>query len=149
MAKVPLPSRGQPLDLTYIYQLASGINDLASQLSPTSARYTSIDLDENRTTERIRTSDSRIVGGYTVVQYDSTTNPGGQVSFQYQFSDFAYTPIVTVTPILLGDTTTQAGSNVNVVLTRVTNSLVEGIVSFDTIGTASIGLNLLIIGIPV
>lgn len=149
MAKVPLPSRGQPLDLTYIYQLASGINDIASQLSPTTARYTSIDLDENRTTERIRTSDSRIVGGYTVVQYDSATNPGGQVAFQYQFTDFAYVPIVTATPILLGDTTTQAGADISVVLTKVTTGLVEGIVSFNTIGNASVGLNLLIIGIPV
>lgn len=149
MAKVPLPSRGQPLDLTYIYQLASGLNDVAAQLSPTTARYTSIDLDENRRTERVRTSDARIVGGYTTVNFDSTTNPGGQVPFQYSFTDFAYTPIVTVTPILTGDTTTQAGANVNVVLTRVTNSLVEGIVQFNTIGTASVGLNLLIVGIPV
>jgi hypothetical protein len=89
MAKVPLPARGQPLDLTYIYQLASGINDIASQLSPTTARYTSIDLDENRRTERVRTSDARIVGGYDVVNFDSTTNPGGQVPFRYPFTDFA------------------------------------------------------------
>ena len=31
MAKVPLPERGQPLDVTYIYQLADTLNDLSTQ----------------------------------------------------------------------------------------------------------------------
>ena len=40
MAKVPLPERGQPLDVTYIYQLAETINDLATQVSSATYNYT-------------------------------------------------------------------------------------------------------------
>ena len=43
MAKVPLPDRGQPLDLSYIYQLADAVNNLSNELSPTTARYITID----------------------------------------------------------------------------------------------------------
>jgi hypothetical protein len=149
MAKVPLPARGQPLDLTYIYQLANAINEVSSELSPTTARYTSIDtVSAGR--QSIRTSDARIVGAFEPVRFDSTTNPGGQVEFSYgPFTDFAYAPIVTVTPILLGDVATQSSADINVVLTRVTTSRIEGIVQFNNIGQASIGLNILMVGIPV
>ena len=43
MAKIPLPERGQPLDVTYIYQLAETINDLSTQLSSATYKTTSID----------------------------------------------------------------------------------------------------------
>jgi hypothetical protein len=43
MAKLPLPERGQPLDVSYIYQLATAINDLASQISPAVYKYVTID----------------------------------------------------------------------------------------------------------
>ena len=33
MAKIPLPQRGQPLDVTYIYQLADTINDLPAPVT--------------------------------------------------------------------------------------------------------------------
>jgi hypothetical protein len=38
---------------------------------------------------------------------------------------------------------------ISVVLTKITNNRVEGVVKFNTIGVASVGLNLLIIGVPV
>ncbi len=33
MAKVPLPERGQPLDVTYLYQLVEAVNDLSTQVA--------------------------------------------------------------------------------------------------------------------
>jgi hypothetical protein len=33
MAKVPLPERGQPIDVTYIYELTKAVNDLSAQVS--------------------------------------------------------------------------------------------------------------------
>lgn len=148
MAKVPLPERGQPLDLSYIYQLSNAINDLSNQLTPTTARYTSIDTVAVGT-QTIRTSDARIVGGYVVVTNNSTTSPDGEGSFSYNFSDFAYVPVITATPLLVEETSTESGKDISVVLTRITTNRVEGIVRFNTIGVASVGLNLLIVGIPV
>jgi hypothetical protein len=147
MSKIPLPERGQPLDLSYVYQIAQTVNELASQLSPTTARYTNIDT-VSAGTQSIRTSDARIVGGYLTVANNSTTSPDGEGSFSYNFNDFAYAPVVTATPILVGDTT-ESGKDITVVITRVTTNRVEGIVRFNTIGVASVGVNLIAVGIPV
>lgn len=148
MAKVPLPERGQPLDLSYIYQLSNAINDLSNQLSPTTARFTSIDTLAAGT-QTVRTSDARIVGGFVSVTNNSTTSPDGEGTFTYNFSDFAFIPIVTATPLLTEEVSTDSGKDISVVLTRVSTNRVEGVVRFNTIGVASVGLNLLIVGIPV
>lgn len=148
MAKVPLPERGQPLDLSYIYQLSNAINDLSNQLSPTTARFTSIDTVAAGT-QTVRTSDARIVGGFVSVTNNSTTSPDGEGTFTYNFSDFAFIPIVTATPLLTEEVSTDSGKDISVVLTKVSTNRVEGVVRFNTIGVASVGLNLVIVGIPV
>lgn len=148
MAKIPLPERGQPLDLSYIYQLSQTINDLSDELSASSAKYTSIDT-VSAGTQRIRTSDARVIGGYVTVTNNSSTSPDGEGTFSYNFSDFAYVPIVTATPILVEDGTTESGKDISVVLTKVTANRVEGVVRFNTIGVASVGINLLVVGVPV
>jgi hypothetical protein len=148
MAKIPLPERGQPLDLSYIYQLSNAINELSDELSPTTSRYTSIDT-VSAGTQTVRTSDARIIGGYLSVTNSSSTSPDGEGAFSYNFSDFAYVPIVTATPILIEENSTESGKDISVVLTKITANRVEGVVRFNTIGVASVGINLLIVGIPV
>lgn len=148
MSKIPLPERGQPLDVSYIYQIANTINELATQIAGSAGRYTSVDT-VSAGTQNVRTGDSRIVGGYITVTNNSTTSPDGEGTFSYNFSDFAYAPIVTATPILIDENSTESGKDVAVVLTKITNNRVEGIVKFKTIGVASVGINLLMVGIPV
>jgi hypothetical protein len=148
MAKVPLPDRGQPLDLSYIYQLAEAINNLSNQLSPVNAKYTTIDTIGNGK-QTVRTSDARVVGGFIAVNNTSTNTPGAEQEFKYDFSDFAYTPIVTASPRITDSANTQASKDVTVVLTDVTSKSVSGIVRFNTAGVASVGVNLIIIGITV
>lgn len=148
MSKIPLPERGQPLDVSYIYQIANTVNELATQIAGAAGRYTSIDT-ASAGTQNVRTGDSRIVGGYVTVTNNSTTNPDGEGSFSYNFTDFAYAPIVTATPILIDESSTESGKDISVVLTKITNNRVEGVVKFKTIGVASVGLNLLMVGIPV
>ena len=148
MSKIPLPERGQPLDLSYIYQVANAVNELSAQLSPTTGRYTSIDT-ASAGQQSVRTSDARIVGGYVTVTNSSTTSPDGEGTFSYNFSDFNYAPVVTATPILIDQNSTESGKDISIVLTKVTNNRVEGIVRFNTIGVASVGVNLLMVGIPV
>jgi hypothetical protein len=148
MSKVPLPERGQPLDVSYIYQLANTINELSNQLSPVIGRYTSIDTISSGQ-QNIRTSDVRMVGGYVPVTNNDATTPDGEVSFSYSYNDFAYAPIVTATPIIISTNTTDAGRDVSVILTRITTNRVEGVVRFNTIGVASVGVNILVLGVPI
>lgn len=146
MAKVPLPDRGQPLDLSYIYQLADAINNLSNQLSPVNAKYTTIDT-ETSGKQVVRTSDSRIVGGYVDIVKKDASNT--EEPFSYPYSDFAYPPIVTATPYVTGSAKTTSGKDTTVVITDITTGRVDGVVKFNTPGEASVRVNLTIIGIPV
>jgi hypothetical protein len=146
MAKVPLPERGQPLDVTYIYQLAETINDIATQVSSATYNYTTIDT-VSAGKQSVKTSEARIVGGFVEVANNSTVNAGNEKPFSYDFaSDFKYAPIATATPINVGNT--PAGQNVTVILKSVTTSRVEGVVRFGTSGDLSLNVNIIVVGIP-
>lgn len=145
MAKVPLPERGQPLDVTYIYQLAEAINDISTKVS--SATYKSTTVHAGTAgLQSVKTSEAKLVGGYVEVANNRTVTASSEVTFSYPYSDFKYAPIVTASPINKGGT--PAGQNVTVTLTDVTTTKVDGIVRFNAAGNLTVGVNLVIIGIP-
>ena len=146
MAKVPLPERGQPLDVTYIYQLADTINDLSTQVSSATYKTTSIDT-VSAGKQQIKTSESRLIGGYVEVANNSTVSAGNEKTFSYDFGgSFKFEPIVTATVVNTGNT--PAGQNVSVILKRPTTSRVEGVVRFGASGDLSLAVNLIVLGIP-
>lgn len=146
MAKLPLPERGQPLDLTYIYQLVDTVNDLSTQVSSATYNYTTVDT-VSAGKQSIKTSEARVVGGYVAVANNSTVSAGNEKTFSYDFpSDFKYAPIASATAVNIGNT--PAGKNVNVILKSVTTSRIEGIVRFGASGDLSLAVHLIIIGIP-
>jgi len=146
MAKIPLPERGQPLDVTYIYQLADSVNELATQVSSSTYKYATIDT-ASAGKQNVKTSELRVVGGYVEVANNSTVTVSQENPFSYSFpTDFKYAPIVTATPFNIGNT--PSGTDVRVVITSITTSSVKGIVKFGTGGDLSVGVNLIIVGIP-
>lgn len=146
MAKVPLPERGQPLDVTYIYQLADTINDIATQVSSATYNYTTVDTT-TAGKQSIKTSDARVIGSIDVVASNSAVNAGNEKPFAVSFdSDFKFPPIVSATPVNLSGT--PAGQNVTVVVTSVTTKDVRGVVRFNTTGEVSISVHVIAIGVP-
>jgi hypothetical protein len=145
MAKVPLPERGQPLDVTYLYSLVDAVNDLSTQVASTTTNKTVIDT-VSAGKQEIKTSNSRIIGGYVEVANNSTVSAGNERTFTYDFKDFKYPPIVSATPVNIGQT--PAGQNVNVILKSVTETRVEGVVRFGASGDLSLAVHLIIVGIP-
>jgi hypothetical protein len=145
MAKLPLPERGQPLDVTYIYQIVDVVNDLATQVSSTSSNYTTIDSG-TAGKQNIKTSAAKIVAGYVQVVNNQNVNVTEIQTFEYNFGgDFKFPPTVTAT--LVNITGTPAGTNATVVLTKVESNRVFGSVKFNTAGIASVGVNIIAIGI--
>jgi hypothetical protein len=146
MAKIPLPERGQPLDLSYVYQVANAVNELSNDISPSVYKYVTIDTP-SAGKQSVRAAESRIIAGYIEVANNSTVTAGNEKTFSYDFStDFKYAPIATATVVNIGNT--PAGKNVSVVLKSVTTSRVEGIVRFNTSGELSVAINMIVIGIP-
>jgi hypothetical protein len=146
MAKIPLPERGQPLDVSYVYQLANAINELSNQVSPATYKYVTVDtLGVGK--QSVKASEARIIGGYVEVVSSSTKNTAQEAGFSYDFAaDFKYAPVVTATPVNIGGT--DAGKNVTVILKNVSTSKVEGIVRFNSTGDLSVAVNIIAIGIP-
>lgn len=147
MARIPLPERGIPLDVTYLYQIANAVNDLATQISSAVYNYTTIKTPE-ASNQSIKTSEARIVAGYVdnVINNENIL-AGSTRAFSYEYpSDFRYTPVAIAVPVNNGQTT--VGNDVSVVLTSVTTSRVDGVIRAATTGVMSVGVNVFIIGIP-
>lgn len=145
MAKIPLPERGQPLDVTYIYQLADAINSLSTEVSSAVYKNTTVETT-TAGKQTIKTSESRVVGGFKQVANNTTVSAGNEIGFSYDYSDFKYPPIASVTPVNIGGT--QTGQNVVVVLQSVTTSKLEGVVRFNSSGEVSLNVHIILIGIP-
>ena len=149
MANIPVPERGQPLDLTYIYQIANTVNQLAQNSSYSSNRFSSIQVPApNIPRQDVRINDMRMVGGFHDLTLNLSVNAGQAIPFLYNFptADFKYPPIVTATPQTIS--VTDSGTDAFVVITSVTTSRVEGVVKFNTSGTASLRINIIAVGIP-
>jgi hypothetical protein len=144
MAKVPLPERGQPIDVTYIYELTKAVNDLSAQVSSATYKTTTVSAG-TAGPQSVKTSEAKFVGGFVEVP-SRTATAATEAEFSFSYSDFKYTPIVTATPVNIKGT--PAGSNVTVTITSVTNTRVDGVVRFNAAGDLTVGVNLIIIGIP-
>lgn len=146
MARLPLPQRGQPIDTSYIYQIVNAINDLSAvSVSPT-YKYVTIDTPSGGK-QSVKTSEAKIIGAYVDVISSSVTAGTTSVTRIYRYSDFASTPIVTATIVNAGNT--EAGNSASVQITSITASEVTFKVTFAKTGNASVGVTLMIIGIPV
>jgi hypothetical protein len=147
MSKVPVPSRGQPLDISYISQLATAINQISGQISPSVSKYVTVDTP-NSGKQSVRTAEAKILGGFVEVASTSNVNAGNEKTFSYDFSaDFKFPPIVVASPINVGNT--EAGRNVVVILNSPTTSKVDGVVRFNVSGDLTVGVSLIALGIPV
>jgi hypothetical protein len=146
MAIIPIPERGQPLDVTYISQIVQAVNTLSTSISTSSSKTLTVDTLANGQ-QGARVSDSKIVGGYKEVVNKTSVTAGQEEPFTYTYSEYKYPPIITATPVNISGT--SAGSNVSIILkTPITTNRVDGIVRFNVAGEASVGVNLIIIGVP-
>ena len=82
MAKVPLPERGQPLDVTYLYSLVDAVNNISTQVSTATYNYATVDT-VTAGKQNLKTSETRIIGGYIPVYNDATVTVGNERSEEH------------------------------------------------------------------
>lgn len=146
MAKIPLPERGQPIDVSYIYQVANAVNQLSDLVSTTGYNYTSVDTP-SAGKQNIKTSETRIIAGSVTVTSNSSQTADSTKTFSYSYNgNFKYTPIATATVVNNG--LTSAGEGATVVITSIDANGLNGLVRFDRAGNVSTTVNLIIVGIP-
>lgn len=142
MARVPLPERGQPLDVSYIYSLAQAINDVSVAVSDGSNHTSKINGQSLQTSNtRFVAMTQQVSSGEAAKGGDLITN--NEFSFDYEFK---YPPVVTISPVNVG--MNDEGANVIVSIKEVTTSKVVYDVLYNTTGTVSISVNIIAIGVP-
>ena len=147
MAKVPLPDRGQPLDVTYMYQLANAINDVADTVSTATSKYATIDTRQVGK-QTFKVPDIRIYAGYVDVANAQTVTATQVIDAPNQdFGvSFKYPPIVVAS--IVNNNTQTAGNSATAIVSSVSTTSVSFRVRFDTTGEASVGINYIAIGVP-
>lgn len=151
MAKViPLPTRGQPLDVSFIYDLAEGVNNIAAGLA---SQKGTVDVKSQTDTSKksVKTSNATIYAAYAKVITNKKVNANDTFTTEEPFIfnyNFSAPPIVIATPVVDANSLV-AGKTASVVVTSVTTSKAEFSVRFADGGdNVTAGLNILVIGIP-
>lgn len=144
--RISPPDRGQPLDVSYIYQLATTLNDLADSVSTATAKYATVNT-RDAGPQSMKTSETKFYAGYFDVVNNETVTVGQTKPFSITFNtDFKYAPIATATPMNVG--TSIIGNDVTVVITSITTSRIDGVVRFNSAGSVSVSVNVIAIGVP-
>lgn len=141
--KIPLPERGQPIDLAYMYQIADSINSLSNQISnnaTTSVVNNGIDLREDATTNNLRFY-------ATTVTYEAgSVGAGTSRDWSVDFSpSFLYVPVVTAT--VQNNTASTAGNNITLVIKNITTGKVDGNIRYNEAGNINISINVIAVGL--
>lgn len=141
MAKIPLPGRGQPLDLAYIYTLGEALNDMASLAN--ASIYDKINGDD------VASSKTRTVAVTVPIVANGAITAGSYQAFSVTgFGTFSSVPVATATPLL--SSTLALSNDVTAVLTSVTTTRIDGVLRFNAQidNPTQIAVNVIIIGIP-
>ena len=144
--RVPLPQRGQPLDVTYINSLVTAINDITNAVAQTTYNFTTVDTSEAGR-QSIQTGQSMIFAGATTVSANEYVVKDAEKTWYVDLPvGFKYAPNVVPAVVNTGSSTT--GNNVVCTITNVTKSRVDGRIKYLSSGTASVSVNIHAIGIP-
>lgn len=141
--RIPLPERGQPLDVDYLYQMANQINSLTNQIASTSSTLSTIDNAINGRKDNT-TNNLRFVAKTKSIKVGNVSAGVSEPWFIDFSPDFLYVPIVTATPV--NNTLSTAGNNVTIVIKSVTTSRVDGNILYNTSGTVDLNINVIAVG---
>ena len=145
MSRLPLPERGQPLDVSYIYTLAEAINSVYEEILTNTNRFITIKTPADGTNTSL-SSGAKIDGAFVEVFTGTDVQAGAEEAFELNLSGYGYVPVVTATPYNVGDS--DAGNDVSVILKSVTRTLVKGVVRANVSGRLAVGVNIIVVGIP-
>jgi len=146
MAKVPIPDKGQPLDVTYLYRIAEEVNYLSDRISNATENYTTIKIRDIGI-KNSRNNDAKFYATYIDAISNETVSGNITRTYTVPFdSEFKYPPIVTATPVNTGG---PIGNDVLVVINSITTSTVTISVRFNSSGQVSnVSVNIIAIGLP-
>ena len=145
MASISLPEKGQPIDVNYIYEMASQINSLTNALAVRSSSSSQV----NKVTET--TGNLRFFAATLPVSAKtaSSTEVIDMPDFNYSSAGFKTPPVVVATVVNNGGVSgVDAGNSATVILDSVGTSQSTGVIRFGLSGGLNISISVIALGIP-
>ena len=132
-SRLPLPARGQPIDVPFIYDIVDTVNSLAGEIADSNTNTFSSVLTPEGGVNNLKTANVRVAAKYYLIP--SATVASDSVStFTVSFdSPFLQTPVVTMTLQNTGGQNFASGAVVS--MTNITPSIVNGQIYFPKGGT--------------
>lgn len=145
MANLPQPQRGQPIDYFYLSKIVETINALSKKAS---VNFTKSKIYTRAgDASSVNTAETMVVAKYQVVTSNEAVTAVSVRTATIDFgTTFKYPPVVTATIQSINQN--NASKDAKVIITDVTTSRVSIIVNFDRNGTASVGVNIIAVGLP-
>lgn len=141
MGILSTPNRGQPLDVDYIAQMATQINQLTTLVGDRSSSFSSIN------DVSVKTSDMKFFAKTVNVFASTNKTDGDVIDYTISYPPFNGNPIVTAS-IVSGPSST-IGDDAVVVMKNISSSSCTFRVTFNTGGNLDIFVNVIAIGFPV
>lgn len=140
MGILATPSRGQPLDVDYISQIATQVNQLTTLVGDKSTAYSNVN------TVSAKTSDLKFFA--TTVNVSAATNntSGDVVDYTFNYPAFKGIPIITAT-VVSGTTTATINESATVSVKNPGSQGATIRVRYYTNGTLNINVNIIAIGL--
>lgn len=146
MANLPIPQRGQPIDFFYISKIVETLNALSKKASINFTK-SKVDIGSGQRPISVSTAETMVVARYKNITNNKAVTATTSISESIDFdTTFKYPPIVTAT--IQSVNQTAASKDAKIVITQITTSKVTFTVDFDRKGNASIGVNIIAVGIP-
>ena len=140
MGILSTPSRGQPLDVDYIGQIATQVNQLTTIVGDKSTAYSNIN------TVSVKTSDLKIFATTVNVSAASNNAAGDVVDYSFNYPAFKGIPIITAT-VVSGTTTAKINESATVSINNPGSQGATLRVRYYTNGTLNVNINIVAIGL--
>lgn len=138
MGILATPSRGQPLDVDYIGQIATQVNQLTTLVGDRSTSYSSVNGVS------VKTSELKVFA--TTINVTAATNiaSGDIVDVTVSYPSFKGVPVITAT--IVSGTSSNIGDDATVVFKNISSQQATMRVKYNYSGTININVNVMAVG---
>lgn len=138
MGILTTPNRGQPLDVDYIAQIATQVNQLTTLVGDRSTSYSSI------ANTSIKTSEVKIFATTVNVVASTNKTDGDIVDYSISYPPFKGFPIITAS--IVSGSSSNIGDDATVVFKNISSQQAVMRVKFNRGGSLNINVNVIAVG---
>lgn len=149
--KVPLPTRGQPIDSSFLYKIAEAINSLVTTVDSRRGKAYIKPTPTTTNANTVSVTNASMFASVFPVEVTTSVETTATVAVPIKFTGVAFQapPVITATPITIG-TGSEVNKSASVTIQDLTVSGCTAYVKFSSAGSIqNLHIHVIAIGYPV